>query len=388
MIDTPIQITSVNMRRRNPLFTAFLKATSADIVLVQEPWFGRINTLRSDSDPLGTAVHGPVKNDKWEVFLPKHSGSDICKVACYVRRSLAMSPDVTIVPMPDDDIATLSSQVLEVSISGNVFRLVNIYHHCPKKGHGLSHLFTHPLDPSLPTLVVGDFNTHSSTWSSPGATVSSWATPLEEWFEDSDLTLANPAGLATRKGNPKHNERDSVLDLVLINDTAIATGRFSPITISFEDSIGSDHAALHIYWSPPLPPAMYSPQILPGFKLDDTLADTWKKEFAKLPTPSITSLPSLIAVADALDADIYSVSGSLFKRRTTPDYRGLRWWNLHCEAALTAVTSSQGTSRAPAIKALRQTIVEAKRAWSNDALAKAASDVLCLWKATQWRHGR
>jgi len=245
------------MRRRNPLFAAFLKVTPADIVLVQEPWFGWINTRRSDTDLLGTEVLGTLRNDEWEVYLPKHQGPDVCKVACYVRRTLAESPDVCIVPLPDHEIANLNTQILECSISGNVLCLINVHHCVPKtKGHALHHLFSHPLDFTLPTYVVGDFNTHSSTWSFPRTTVLSWEAPLEEWFKDSDLTLANPAGLATRWGTrvPGKVERNSVLDLALLNDSAIASGCFSPLSISFDDSIGSDHAALHIFWYPPSHP--------------------------------------------------------------------------------------------------------------------------------------
>ena len=80
------------------------------------------------------------------------------------------------------------------------------------------------------------------------------------------------------------------------------------------------------------------------------------------------------------------MSGKLFKRRHTPDFWGLQWWNIHCEAALTAVTSIQGKSHQDAIKALQQTIAEAKRGWSNDNFTTVTHDT--LWKATAWRHGR
>jgi len=56
MSDTPITIVSVNMQCQNPLLIAFLQATAADIVLVQEPWFGHLIPLRSDSDPNGEMV--------------------------------------------------------------------------------------------------------------------------------------------------------------------------------------------------------------------------------------------------------------------------------------------------------------------------------------------
>ena len=388
MIITPIQIVSINMRRMNFLLPAFLQSTPASIVLVQEVWFGRISTLRSDTDPDGVAVYGPPKHDDWDCILPQYSGDEKCRVACYIRKSLSLSPDTLIFPRLDHPIASRDSQVIEVTISGTVFLLVNIYHSVRNRKPSLSHILPHPLDAFTPTLVVGDFNTHSSTWSLPGATVSSWATPLEEWFEESDLLLANPAGAAMRKGTRSENrsERDSVIDLFLLNESALCTGRFSPVSISFEDSLGSDHAAISIFWSPPLEPTPYSPTTLPGFIIDDNLKDEWIKDFSLLPTPTVSSLSSLTAAADTLDTDIYAVSGKYFKRRHTPDFRGLRWWNVHCEAALTCVASTRGKSRVTAIRNLRQTIREAKRAWSADFLDHTTADR--LWTATRWRHGR
>jgi len=372
------------MRHRNPLFIAFLQATHADIVLVQEPWFGHLIPSHSDSNPDGEEVRGFAAHPGWEFFAPTYQKGDICKVMTYVRQTLLMSCDVQVVSLDDHPIASPSSQVLEVTISGNVFLLVNIYHHVVNHRPALGHILCSPLDTILPTYVVGDFNTHSSTWSFLGATVSSWAGPLENWFEDSDLSLVNPTGSAIRRGEAK--QRDSIIDLALLNDAALCTGRFSPVSILFLDSIGSDHAALSINWSPPFEPLPYVPTLLPGFVLDDSLVASWTKDFALLPTPDISDGASLSHTADALDADIYAVSRKLFKHRHTPDFRGLRWWNLHCEAALTAVTSIRGESRKDAIKALCRTITEAKCGWSNDNLTTTTLDT--LWKATAWRHGR
>jgi len=117
----------------------------------------------------------------------------------------------------------------------------------------------------------------------------------------------------------------------------------------------------------------------------DSLVTSWTKDFALLPMPPISDIDSLSHAADALNMDIYTVSGKLFKCRHMPDFRGLHWWNIHCEAALTAVTSIQGKSCKDTIKALRRTITEAKHGWSNDNLTTASLDT--LWKATAWCHG-
>ena len=385
MSDTPITIVLVNMRRHNPLSIAFLEATSADIVMIQEPWFGHLVPLHSDTDPDGELVRGFSAHPGWEIFPPKHQKGDWCKVMTYVRQSFLMSRDVRIMSLPDHSVTSPSSQALEVTILGNVFLLINIYHHVVNHHPALGHITRSPLDNLLPTYVVSDLNTHSSTWSFPGAMVSSWASSLEEWFEESDLTLANPTGLAMRRGEA--NQRDSVIDLALLNDSELCSGRFSPVSICFDSSLGSDHAALSIQWFPPFTPLPYVPTVLPGFVIDDALRATWTKDFSLLPIPDITDIDSLSHAVDALDTDIYAVSGKMFKRRHTPDLRGLRWWNVHCEATLTAVaTTPRGQSRRDVLKSLRRTITEAKWGWSNNYLIDATPDT--LWKATVWRHGR
>jgi len=120
--------------------------------------------------------------------------------------------------------------------------------------------------------------------------VSSWASPLEDWFDKSNLSLVNPTGLATRQG--KARQCDSIIDLALLNDSALCTGRFSPVSVSFPDSLGSDHAALSITWSPPFEPLPYVPTLLPGFVIDNSLVASWTKDLSPyLRLLSLTSPP-------------------------------------------------------------------------------------------------
>jgi len=163
MIDMPISIVSVNMQKRNPLFIAFLQVTHADIVMVQEPWFSCLIPSHSDSNPDSDEVQGFAAHPGWEFFSPKHQKGDMCKVVTYVQQTLLMSRNVQVVSLDDHPIASPSSQALEVSISGNVFLLINIYHHVVNHRPALEHILCSPLDTVLPTYVIGDFNMHSST---------------------------------------------------------------------------------------------------------------------------------------------------------------------------------------------------------------------------------
>jgi len=44
MSERPIQILSINMNRQSPLTHTLLQTTTADIILIQEPWIGTVNT--------------------------------------------------------------------------------------------------------------------------------------------------------------------------------------------------------------------------------------------------------------------------------------------------------------------------------------------------------
>ena len=51
MSEQPLQIMSVNVHRWNVVQHGLLQKLPYDIILVQEPWFRRINVQRTDDDP-------------------------------------------------------------------------------------------------------------------------------------------------------------------------------------------------------------------------------------------------------------------------------------------------------------------------------------------------
>jgi hypothetical protein len=71
MLVQQIQIRSVNAHRSNNGMHAMLQQyEDIDILLIQEPWFYTVATLRSDTDPKGTQQKGVPLNDKWVAHLP------------------------------------------------------------------------------------------------------------------------------------------------------------------------------------------------------------------------------------------------------------------------------------------------------------------------------
>lgn len=78
----PVKVLWVNVRRSNARLHAILNPTNkhADLILVQEPWFNRIGTARSDFELEGTGIFGTVANALWEILYPKVNTGERCKV--------------------------------------------------------------------------------------------------------------------------------------------------------------------------------------------------------------------------------------------------------------------------------------------------------------------
>jgi len=112
----------------------------------------------------------------------------------------------------------------------------------------------------------------------------------------------------------------------------------------------------------------------------------WLKIFGPLVPPPISDVPSLIEAAQCLHSDIDLASSQVFSKWRFPDPCSVRWWNQDCATTLTLVYSSlTGPSKKDAIKYLRCTIAQAKRAWAHDFLHHTTSEN--LWEAAAWRKG-
>jgi len=84
MLDTPINIASVNMHRRNAITHALLYTSPVDqVILIQEPWYDRIGTTRKDNARDGAPVYGGVSSPGWELHYPAVSENQKAKVLAY-----------------------------------------------------------------------------------------------------------------------------------------------------------------------------------------------------------------------------------------------------------------------------------------------------------------
>ena len=192
-------IASVNMRKRNAVTHALLNSNkNAHILFIQEPWYDRIGTARKDSAHQGVDVLGGVANPTWELIYPGTTEGQRPKVMTYVRKPSPQAhktPHFTAVPRLDLGLHP-TLQVIDVVFDNEKWQVINFYHDI-RDHTSLQALLTLDIDALTPTLVVGDFNTHSRSWSPPDTPCSHWATQLEEWAAVNLLSLANNPGEVT-----------------------------------------------------------------------------------------------------------------------------------------------------------------------------------------------
>jgi hypothetical protein len=146
--------------------------------------------------------------------------------------------------VPRLDVCTHPSiQVLDLIFDSEQWRVINFYHDV-LDNTCLQALLALDIDAIIPTLVIGDFNMHSRTWSPTSIPRSQWAEWVEEWATVNLLTLANNLGEITRKGAA--HERDSMIDLAWYNEAAVQSATFTELNVNWKGSLGSDHAMLHV----------------------------------------------------------------------------------------------------------------------------------------------
>jgi hypothetical protein len=158
-----IHILFVNMCHCNMATHSLLNTNSkVDIIMVQEPWFDRISTTCSDTNPEGVDTLGRVANPKWDCLYPKTNCSERCKVMAYHHIT---STHFNVINCLD-----LSSchhiLTLDLHLGSSSFQAINIYHDtdfCTS----LANILNIKTDLQTPTIIRGDFNTHSWMWSPP-----------------------------------------------------------------------------------------------------------------------------------------------------------------------------------------------------------------------------
>ena len=374
------------MRKRNPVTHALLNSDSiTNILLIQEPWFDRIGTARKDNARQGVDVQGSVASPEWELIYPSLKEGQCPKVMTYVRKTSRNreTPHFSVVPRIDS-CSHPTLQVLDIVLDGELWRVINFYHDV-RDNTSLQALLALDIDATTPTLLIGDFNLHSQSWSPPDTPRSSGATRFEEWAAMNLLTLANNPGKITRRGAGQ--DRDSVIDLAWYNEAAIQSVTFTTLELDWEGSLGSDHAMLRLLAHAQEANAPARETDL-GYIVDPEKGDKWTRSFKAsarpLPLQPNPTAADIEEAALAFTEDIQRTNEEVFRKRRPAHPKASPWWNAACAIATKNLREALGTVEKGIAQArLKGTIHAAKRRWADEYIESAQ-----LWDVAKWRHGR
>jgi hypothetical protein len=194
------------------------------------------------------------------------------------------------------------------------------------------------LDATIPTLVIGDFNLHSTSWSLLGWATSRGAHGLEEWMAEQTFELLNKPRFPTHMG--EGGARDSTIDLAWCNMAMLMQGTFFGAQIDFGGSVGSDHALIRVIASTLAHVARAPLDWTDRFNTDIN-AEAWAEWecILRFELPPLTPLlyPSDI---DLRVDSIYHAFNEACKATmkmvgAAPGFNS-RWWNDECKAVAKA----------------------------------------------------
>ena len=151
--------------------------TDDDILAVQEPWFGRVGVVRDDRSREGKDSFGSAAYHEWDISYPYHTTTKRAKVLTYTRKFSRMhtnrlSPIHTIPRL--DLIRHPTILITNHHIGSQSLRIINFYHDTEDTS-SLHSLLELDLDSTFPTILIGDFNLHSHSWSPPDLPTSTHA---------------------------------------------------------------------------------------------------------------------------------------------------------------------------------------------------------------------
>jgi ribonuclease HI len=393
MIPQPTKVLQLNAARSNTRMHGILNDNDYnefDIILFQEPWYGRIGLDRSSTSTAGEPIYGSIANPAWDGFIPSSaSPNNPARVATYVRKSSRF------VARPRPDIVE-SSDVLSVSLQweNTSIIIINVYNPGPGRKATAVHSLTEvALDPSLPTAVVGDFNLHHAAWSlndrhgwGPSCAA---ADKLIEWLASNALTLENDTQIPTRIG--RTNQQDSILDLTFWNHAATENDLFSDWDCRPDLALRSDHNA--ITWSIHVEGEdnhNLTREPDTRYHIDASRQSEWRQEYLDAikdnPTITFTSPVEVIAATEAIMKACDQATAATMPMRTAHSPDKAQWWNDDCAIALRQLRSSHNLDRPRARARFRATVRKAKRDWATNVIIDTPQKR--IWGLTKWFAGK
>lgn len=307
---------SSNVTPTNPSLTA-------DIVMVQEPWWGRISIdTTTNRDIIGTVNH-----KEWTRILPSITDPYL-DVVTYVRNNIGLGFRFS--PQPD---LCNSPSVLIVELqhaNGSLF-IINIYN--PSDSSALIPLLDLQVLSTHPCVISGDFNLHHLLWSLDSTDLKSTPTAdiLVDLLTNLGFTILNHKGVTTffRK------EYQSVLDLTWTSPDV----HIQDWEVAYHRHTGSDHYP--ITWTLNVSPIVEdTPNV--SYAFCETNKDQWFERFLSIMDDhwdfdaEINTVEDL-ELAITTYVSILTQASNLARSRKHKNPHPTRWQNKDTQAALKAM---------------------------------------------------
>ena len=382
------------MRQMNAAMHALLSTNEEDDLLcVQEPWFNRIGVQRSDKSKHGKDVSGGAAHPDFTLIYPYYTDNCIAKVMTYARKYARTDKGRRATPIRTIPRLDLSAHptilITDHYVEQDKLRIINFYNDVDDPS-SLQSLLALDLDFTFPTILIGDFNLHSCSWSPENIPRSPNAHKFETWAADQTFALQTTPGTITRRG--WEGERSSTLDLTFHNMATETSTVITPPTIDWPASVGSDHAGIRSTWIPDSIAHLQRLAPLRSFDLDtdDNTFKRWHESITRRrpPLTTPTSPDALERMAMKLQDAILSATEEHFEHKRRPPTCNNAWWNDACSKATAALREASARSASQEEctalrKDLTRTTRRAKREWADNVVPNGN-----IWEVAKWRHGR
>jgi hypothetical protein len=296
---------SVNMRRHNAAMHTLLNDNGEeDVLFVQELWFNPVGTARCDTMYQGKDVLGGAAHPKWRLAYPSFTNGQRAKVMTYTRihdRTHLFRKNHCQMIVRNDLVTHPCILITDFCVGTYYWQVLNFYNDVVDPSV-LNTLLGLDLDATIPTLIIGDFNLHSTTWSPTGWATSRGAHGLEEWMAGQTFELLNKPRIPMHMG--EGGARNSTIDLAWSNMAALMQGTFFGAQVDFGGSVGSDHALIRVVASTLAHVARATADRSNRFN-SDIDADTWVEwerilRFELPPLTPLTYPPEVDARVDTI----------------------------------------------------------------------------------------
>jgi hypothetical protein len=250
----------------------------------------------------------------------------------------------------------------------------------------LATLLSLDLDSTIPTILVGDFNIHSPSWSAADWAQSSSAPKLEEWLATQTFTMLTQPAVPTHRG--ENGARDSTIDLIWVNFAVSIQNSFQGVQVDWEGSLGSDHALIRTVAATPMHIQRNREDRTNRFNMDISPKEweEWGQIFSQVVPIDIkpTSKQHIDQLIDAIYLAYNTACTAMMKRKGAAPGFASPWWNDKCRDATNNLRNATSEEdRHQCSKTLKQVTRYAKRDWANKFINETN-----IWEVAAWRHGR